>query len=390
MQVYLDNAATTKCYDEVVNIVAETMKVDYGNPSAMHNMGFDAEKYITTAQKEIASLMKVEPSEIYFTSGGTESNNWALIGTAMANKRRGNHIITTTIEHPAVSAPLEYLEQQGFEITRVGVDKQGRVSALDIKAAITDKTILVSVMYVNNEIGSISPIEEIGTMLTSYAGIYFHVDAIQAFGKYSIIPKNASIDLLSASAHKIHGPKGCGFLYVNKRVKIAPMVLGGGQQKNMRSGTENVSGAAGFGVAATLSYEDLQEKQQHLFSLKKALIDGILNMENVTIHGMIFDGSEVKIEGWAPHIVGVSFNGVRSEVMLHALEEKGIYISAGSACSTHKREKSPTLIAIGATPEELESTVRFSLSKYTTREEIDYTLEAIAEVLPMLRRYTRR
>ena len=390
MQVYLDNAATTKCHEEVKDIVVETMMDVYGNPSSMHKMGIDAEKHIKEAQSIIAGVMKVEPKEIYFTSGGTESNNLAIIGFAMANKRRGNHIITTQIEHPAVSEPIEFLESQGFEITRVAVDQQGRVSAPDIKATITDKTILVSVMAINNEIGSIQPIAAIGTMLQDFPDVYFHVDAIQEFGKYPIFPRSSHIDLLSASGHKIYGPKGVGFLYVNSRVKISPIIYGGGQQKGIRSGTENVSGIAGLGMATKLSYQDLYEKQRHLSTLQHALIDGLIRLDNVTIHGLEFKKNITDYEMGAYHIVAVAFNGVRSEVMLHALEEKGIYISAGSACSTHKRSASPTLVAIGANKEQLESTVRFSFSNDTTVEDIEYVLKVITEVLPMLRRYTRK
>lgn len=391
MKVYLDNAATTKCYDEVANIVLEVMTKDYGNPSSMHHLGVEAEKYIKDAKNIIAKEMKVEPKEIYFTSGGTESNNWAIIGVAMANKRRGNHIITTQIEHPAVSSPMAYLEAQGFEITRIGVDKQGKVNANDIKAAITDKTILASVMCINNEIGSIQPIAEIGSMLRNFPDVYFHVDAIQAFGKYSFLPKQSRIDLASVSGHKLHGPKGIGFLYINERVRISPIIYGGGQQKDMRSGTENVLGIAGLGAATKISCDDLYRKQRHLFALKKALVEGLTKLENVTIHGMRDRNDVLDIESdWAPHIVSVAFNGVRSEVMLHTLEDKGIYISAGSACSTHKRSQSPTLIALGANKEQLESTVRFSFSNETTMEEIEYTLNVLAEVLPLLRRYMRR
>ena len=390
MQVYLDNAATTKCYEQVRDIVGKVMTEDYGNPSSMHKLGVDAEKYIKEAQSVIASQMKVESKEIYFTSGGTESNNLAILGVAFANKRGGNHIITTQIEHPATSATMQFLEKQGFEVTRVGVNEQGKVKALDIKEAITDKTILVSVMQVNNEIGSVQPIAEIGAILRDFPNIYFHVDAIQRFGKCQISPKADGIDLLSASGHKMHGPKGIGFLYVNSRVKIAPIIYGGGQQRDMRSGTENVPGIAGFGVAAKISYEDLAEKQRHILALKKALIEGLLKLDNVALHGIMDRDGALNIEDGALHIVAAAFIGVRSEVMLHTLEEKGIYVSAGSACSTHKRTPSPTLVAIGASKEQVESTIRFSFSDENTLEEIDYTLEILEEVLPMLRRYTRK
>ena len=390
MQVYLDNAATTKCYQEVQDIVAQTMLNDYGNPSSLHKMGVIAENHIKEAQNIIAKEMKVDAKDIYFTSGGTESNNLAIIGVALANKRRGNHIITTKVEHPATLAPMAFLEEQGFEITHVGVDRYGTVDVNEIKAAITDKTILVSIMHINNEVGSIQPIADIGMMLEAFPDINFHVDAIQGFGKYAFFPRAWNVDLVSVSGHKIHGPKGVGCLYINKGVKIVQTIYGGGQQRDIRSGTENVSGIAGLGVATRLSYQDLSKKQQHLFAIKKALVEGLLKLENVIVHGIQSDDGVLDIESSAPHIVSVAFSGVRSEVILHTLEEKGIYISAGSACSTHKRTQSPTLIAMGANKEQLESTVRFSFSDETTMGEIEYTLAVLAEVLPLLRRYTRR
>ena len=390
MQVYLDNAATTKCYPQVKDIVIEAMTKDYGNPSSMHKMGVEAENYLKEAKASIAKAMKVEPKEIYFTSGGTEANNLAIIGVAMANQRRGNHIITTQIEHPAVSAPMDILEKQGFEITRLGVDKQGKIDIEELKDAITEQTIMVSIMHVNNEIGSIQPIAAVGTLLQQYPDIYFHVDAIQGFGHYQFLPKAYHVDLVSVSGHKIHAPKGTGFLYVNERVKITPIIYGGGQQKDIRPGTENVPGIAGLGVATKISHQDLDDKQRHLLALKQKLVEGLLEFEDVTIHGLKYIDERPVVEEGALHIVSVAFEGVRSEVMLHTLEEKGIYVSAGSACSTHKRGKSPTLIAIGANPAQLESTVRFSFSDETTMAAIDYTLEVLTDVLPLLRRYTRR
>lgn len=383
MEAYLDNSATTKCYEEVKEIVAKTMTEDYGNPSSLHRKGVAAEQYVKTATQQIARTLKVSEKEIYFTSGGTESNNWALIGTAMANRRSGDHIITTCIEHPAVSAPIDFLEEQGFLVTRIGTDKQGRIKLDELRAAVTKETILISVIYVNNEIGSVQPIEEIGAMVHALnPNVIFHVDAIQAYGKYQIHPRKMKIDLLSASGHKIHGPKGIGFLYVSEKVKILPLIYGGGQQKGMRSGTDNVPGIAGLGCAAQLCYEQLEENADHMYGLKKHLVEGLEELEDVDIHGMdIMEG--------APHIVSAAFRGVRSEVILHTLEDREIYISAGSACSTHKRSQSPTLAAIGADSVQLESTVRFSFCETTTGAEIDYTLSVLKEVLPMLRRYTR-
>lgn len=385
MEAYLDNSATTRCSSAVCDIVVKTMTEDYGNPSSMHRKGVEAEKYIKTAAQQIARTLKVSEKEIYFTSGGTESDNWAWFGTAAANKRRGRHMITTAIEHPAVAEAAEALEEQGYEVTRLGVDAQGRIDLKELEAAVREDTILLSVIYVNNEIGSVQLIEEIGHLLKRInPDTYFHVDAVQAYGKYRIFPKKSGIDLLSVSGHKIHGPKGTGFLYVSDRTKMAPLIVGGGQQKGMRSGTDNVSGIAGLGLAAELINHELEEKRDTMYALKQQLTAGLEQIEGVVIHG-----AEDPAEG-APHIVSAAFTGVRSEVILHTLEDRGIYVSSGSACSTHKRSGSPTLKAIGAGPQQMESTVRFSFSGETTSEQIDYTLKVLSEVLPMLRRYTRK
>lgn len=384
MEAYLDNSATTRCYESVKEIVEKTMTEDYGNPSAMHRKGVEAERYMREAAQTLARILKVQRGEIYFTSGGTESNNWALLGTAFANQRRGRHIITTAIEHPATAEPVAFLEEHGFSVTRLEVDGQGRISLQELEDAITEETILVSVMYVNNEIGAVQDIAAIGECIKKKnPKTYFHVDAIQAFGKYRILPKKMKIDLLSASGHKIHGPKGIGFLYVDEKVKLHPLILGGGQQNNMRSGTDNVPGAAGLGKAAEQIYQHLEENTEHMYRLKQHLIAELEQMPDVIIHGMPW------AEG-APHIVNASFLGVRSEVLLHTLEERGIYVSAGSACSSHKRLGSPTLRAIGCNNAQLESALRFSFSEETTMEEIDMTLDTLREILPILRRYTRR
>lgn len=384
MEIYLDNSATTRCYPEVCEIVLKTMMEDYGNPSAMHTKGVEAERYIKNSAKVIAQTMKVQEKEIYFTSGGTESNNWALIGVAMANRRRGNHIIITEIEHAAVAAPAAFLEEQGFRVTRLRVNRQGVIDLTELEESITEQTILVSVMYVNNEIGSVQPIQEIGALIKQKnPNTCFHVDAIQAYGKYRILPKKMNIDLLSVSGHKIHGPKGVGFLYIREKVKIQPLILGGGQQNQMRSGTDNVPGVAGLGKAAELIYQNLEENVSQMRKVKDTLIQGLQEMDDVIIHGM-------PSEQGAPQIVNASFLGVRSEVLLHTLEEREIYVSAGSACSSHKRKGSATLVAVGAGMEERESPIRFSFCENTTVEEIEETLKVLREVVPMLRRYTRR
>ncbi len=384
MEAYLDNSATTRCYKEVAEIVAKTMTEDFGNPSAMHLKGVEAENYVKEAAKAIAKTLKVQDKEIYFTSGGTESDNWALIGTALANHRQGKHMITTPFEHSAVSAPLAWLQEQGFEITVIPVDEEGNLDLKKLEEAIREDTILVSTMFVNNEMGAVVPVEEVGRIVhEKNPRTLYHVDAIQAYGKYKIYPKKMGIDLLAVSGHKIHGPKGVGFLYINEKAKVQPFILGGGQQKGMRSGTDNVPGIAGLGTAAKMIYQNLDENVEHMRELKLYFAKELATLEQVEINGP-------KPERGAPHILNVSFLGVRSEVLLHSLEDMGIYVSAGSACSSHKREGSSSLGALRLTPERKESAIRFSFCETTTKEEIDYTLEALRKLLPMLRRYARK
>ncbi len=383
MQAYLDNSATTKCSERAKNKMLQTLLADYGNPSSLHMMGVDAERYVREAQEKIAKTLKAEPKEIIFTSGGTESNNMALIGTAMANKRAGMHLITTGIEHASVVAPMEYLEEQGFRVTYLPVDKDGIISLEKLKEALDEETILVSLMMVNNEIGALEPIEEaVRVIKEKNPKILIHVDAIQAYGKFRIIPKKLGIDLLSVSGHKIHGPKGSGFLYVKDKTKIKPLIYGGGQQKGMRSGTENVPGIAGLGEAAEEIYENFEEKVDKMYALKQRFVEGVQKIEGVSVNGKTGRDS-------APHIVSVSVDGVRSEVMLHTLEDKNIYVSAGSACSSNKPAVSHTLQQIGLRKDLLDSTIRFSFCVDTTEEEIDYALEVLAGVIPQLRKYTR-
>ena len=384
MEAYLDNSATTRCSEGAAAMVMKVMREDFGNPSSMHTKGVEAEHYIRAAKDFFAKNLKVDEKEIYFTSGGTESNNLALIGSAMANKRSGNHLITTSVEHASVDNPMKYLEEQGFEVTYLPVDQDGIVSLEALKEALRPETILVSVMYVNNEVGAIQPVDEIAKLVKDYdSKIIFHVDAIQAYGKYRIWPKKEGIDLLSVSGHKIHGPKGTGILYVNSKLKIHPMILGGGQQKGMRSGTENVPGIAGLAEAAKECYENLDEKIDRLYALKERFVKQIEELDDVKVNGRTGRDS-------APHIVSVSFRDVRSEVLLHALEEKGIYVSAGSACSSNKPAVSHTLKSMGVEKDLLGSTIRFSFCFETTEEETDYCVRELRELLPMLRRYVRR
>ena len=383
MEAYFDNSATTRCYPEVAEIVVKTMTEDFGNPSAMHLKGVEAEKYVREAAQILAKILKVNEKEIIFTSGGTESNNLALFGGADANKRSGNHIITTSVEHAAVGQPAERLEQMGYEVTIVPVDHRGVVQLEALEKALRPDTILVSTMYVNNEVGAVMPVEEIAKLVHEKSPkALYHVDAIQAFGKYRIYPKKAGIDMLSVSSHKIHGPKCVGFLYINEKARIQPQILGGGQQAGMRSGTDNVPGIAGLGVAAKMVYTDFDKKIEPMYQLKERLAEGFLKLPDVRLNGM-------EIREGAPQILSASFLGVRSEVLLHTLEEKGIYVSAGSACSSHKRKAAGTLSAMGMEAAQRESTLRFSFSEENTFEEVDYALEVIGQVLPMLRRYSR-
>ena len=382
-EIYFDNAATTRVRPEVAELMMKVMTEDYGNPSARHIMGLKAEKYIKTAREQIARTLRVDPKEIYFTSGGTESINLALIGTALSRQRRGRHIISTGIEHAAVYKPLDLLREQGFEVTILPVDEKGHISLEDLRAAIRPDTILVSLMYVNNEIGSIEPIAEAGRIIKeANPECYFHTDTIQAYGKLRIRPREEHIDMLSVSAHKIHGPKGAGFLYVKNGVKIAPTVFGGGQQRGLRSGTHNVPGIAGLGEAARLIYENHEEKIAAMYRLKRLFVELVSALPDVQVNGYTDERS-------APHIVSVSFGGVRSEVLLHALEEKGIYVSSGSACSSNHPAVSGTLRGIGLERRFLDSTLRFSFSIFTTEEEIRYCAEVLKELLPVLRRYRR-
>jgi len=385
MEIYLDNAATTVCSEKVKEVVVKVMMEDYGNPSSKHQKGMQAEAYLKSASETIAKILKVKEKEIFYTSGGTESNNWALIGSVLANKRMGKHIITTTIEHKAVINPLKFLEEEGYEITYLTPNAYGIIETSQLKEAIREDTILVSIMFVNNEIGAVQPIEEMGKVIKSKnEKTLFHVDAIQAFGKYKIFPKKMAIDFLSVSGHKIHGPKGSGFLYINEHAKVKPLMLGGGQQKGMRSGTDNVLGAAGIGVAASEMYTNFEEKIEYLYELKEYFLEQLKSsVENIKINGYTDRRN-------APHILSVSFAGLRSEVLLHALEEKKIYVSSGSACSSNKGQKAGnTLEEIKVPKEYIDGTIRFSFSGHTTKEEIDICLQQVQLLVPTLRKYMR-
>lgn len=383
MEAYFDNSATTRVLDSVKDIVVKTMTEDYGNAAAKHIKGMQAENYIKQARAEIAKTLKVQDKEILFTSGGTESNNTALMGAAFANQRAGRHMISSSIEHASVYNPLGMLADHGFEITYLRVDEKGHISLTELEEAIRPDTILVSIMYVNNEIGAAEPVDEIARVIKQKNHkTIFHVDAIQAYGKYTIRPKRQGIDLMSVSSHKFHGPKGVGFLYIDEKVKVSPLILGGGQQKGMRSGTENVPGVAGMGVAAKEMYTNHQEKVDYLYGLKDYMMDRLAEVEGTHINSERGRAS-------APQVVSVSFDGIRSEVLLHALEERGIYVSSGSACSSNHPGVSDTLKGIGVKKELLDATLRFSFGLFNTKEEIDYSIEVLKELLPVLRRYKR-
>ena len=384
MEAYLDNSATTSCSKAATDKMVELLTQDYGNPSSMHMKGVIAEKYITEAKKKIAKTLKVEEKELIFTSGGTESNNLAIIGSALANKRAGMHVITTSIEHPSVGNPFLWLAENGFEVTYLSVDAYGQIQLDELKNAIRPDTILVSIMHVNNEIGALQPIEAAGKVIkAANPKCLFHVDAIQSYGKMVIYPKKWNIDMLSVSGHKIHGPKGSGFLFIKDKTKVKPLIHGGGQQKGMRSGTENVPAIAGLAVAAEEMYAHLEENRNHLFALRDYFIEEVEKLDGVSVNGK-------KDHDSAPHIISVSIEGVRAEVILHTLEDRNIYVSAGSACSSNKPAISNTLQSIGLKKELLDSTVRFSFSIHTTKEELDYALEVMRETIPMLQRYTRK
>ena len=389
MIAYLDNSATTRVLPTVADIVYKTMTETFGNPSSLHTKGFEAEKIVSAAGRDIAKTLKADDKEIFFTSGGTESNNLALMGSARANIRSGKHIITTRIEHPSVYNPLLQLEKEGFEITFLDVDDRGVIDLGELEKAVRDDTILVSIMHVNNEIGTVEPIEEAGRIIKAKnAKTLFHVDAIQSYGKFEIRPGKCGIDLLSVSGHKIHAPKGTGFLYIKKGTKIRPIIYGGGQQKDMRSGTENVPGIAGLAAAADLCYRDFDTNTDRMYANREYFVKRIMELDGVTVNGAGRD-PEAPASCFAPHIISVSFSGIRAEVMLHALEERNVYVSAGSACSSNHPAISGTLKAIGVKQELLDSTLRFSLCDETTREELEYAIECVKELAPALRKYSR-
>ena len=384
MEIYLDNSATTRPLPEAAEVMKRVLLEDYGNPSSLHNKGLEAENFIREARSTIAKSIKAKDKEIVFTSGGTESNNLAIFGVAQANRRLGRHIITTAVEHPSVHNPIGALTDEGYDVTYLPVDERGVFSPDELRAALRPDTVLVSLMHVNNEIGTIEPVEEAAEIVhQALPDTIVHVDAIQSFGKLLLYPGRVGIDALSVSGHKIHGPKGSGFLYVREGCRIAPQILGGGHERGMRSGTENVPAIAGLKVAVDFMMKNVAEHRDRLYALKDRLSKGLLGVEGVTINGP-------HGKSGAPQIVSATVDGVRAEVMLPALEDKGVYVSAGSACSSNKPSISKTLTAIGLKGEALTSTIRFSTSVFTTEEEIDAAVAVVRELVPMLRKFQRR
>ena len=377
MEIYLDNSATTKPYQEVVDKMVLALTTQYGNPSSIYKKGIEVEREIKEIRRNIARSLGSKETEIYFTSGGTECNNTIIRSVANLNKKTKNHIISTVIEHPSVLNTLKDLEADGFEVTYLPVGKDGKISLENLKNAIKKETILVSVMHVNNEIGTIQPIEEIGKYLKSLdEKVYFHVDGVQSYAKIKFRPSRYNIDFMSVSGHKLHGPKGIGFMYVKENNRIKPLLTGGGQEIGIRSGTENVPGIYGIGEAVRILNQDLEGTIDKVRGLRDLLKEEILaNIDNVKINSP---------EDGVCHVLNVSFRGVRGEVLLHYLEQKEIYVSTGSACSS-KKKGSHVLNAIGLTPDEIEGAIRFSLSDLNTKEEIMQTVEVLKESVSDLR-----
>ncbi len=380
--VYLDNSATTCVYKESAELAADAMINAYGNPSSLHRKGIEAEKLIKRAKEQIADTIKASPNEIYFTSGGTESDNLAIIGGCGAT--RGKHIISTNIEHPAVLSTLQHMEKNGYVVELAHVSREGTVDLDRLSKMIRKDTAMVSCMYVNNEIGTVEPVEKMGKLIKKInPNTMFHIDAVQAYGKIPFSVASTEADFISLSSHKIHGPKGVGALYIRSKTKIAPIQFGGGQQNAIRPGTENVPGIAAFGLSAEMSYRGLPEKANRMEYLKNRLKSGILkNIDDVVIN--------TPKQNAAPHILNVSFAYVKSEVLLHSLENDGIFVSSGSACSSHKKGPSYVLKAIGTDQKLIDGSIRFSLSEFTTEEEIAYTVERLTENVKNIRKLLKR
>lgn len=376
--IYFDNSATTKPYQEALDSFVAVSSKFFGNPSSLHGLGGQAEKLLTQAREQIATLLEVKPSEIYFTSGGTEGNNIAIKGAAFAHKNRGRHLITTKVEHASVLAAMEQLEQEGFDVTYLPVDGDGRVQPSDVEKAIRPETILISIMQVNNEVGTIQPIDEIGELLKNYPSILFHVDAVQAVGKVPLKLKEHRVDMCSISSHKFHGLKGIGAIYIREGVRLEPLLSGGNQERKIRSGTENVAGIVAMAKALRLTFGNFMTGMEQMKKIKNMLRGGLEEIEGVQIH--------TSIENSAPHILNFSIDGVKSEVFIHALEEKGVYVSTTSACSSKRRMPSKTLLAMGVPESLANSAIRISLSYENTVQEAQKALAVIKTAANQLRK----
>lgn len=398
MKVYLDNSATTKPYDQVVEIMAETQRTNWGNPSSAHSMGLDAEKIIKESADIIAGTFNVNKENIIFTSGGTESNNTALMQPfSNINKINDAHIVISAIEHPAVNGPSDYLEGNGAKLDRVPVDELGLVDLDRLESTIRHETAIISVMAVNNEVGTIQPIKEIckikaSAMSKGSRDLLLHTDAVQAYGKYVMDLSSSdlsSIDMLTVSAHKIHGPKGVGVLFVRNPSKVKPFIRGGGQQRGFRSGTENVAAIAGFGSAALITENNMEDNIKKVGRLREKLLFGLKSeIDNIRINSpeeISFTGEPGKS---VPSILSVSFPGTKGEVILHSLEQNGIFVSTESACASKKKGRSPVLTAMGLDDEEIEGTIRFSFSAFNTEDEIEYVVKETKSAVDKFRKLT--
>lgn len=362
-EIYFDNSATTRVLPQVADLACKVMCEDFGNPSALYNRGLQAEKLLRQARERVAKTLKAAPEEIFFTSGGTEANNLALRGAADACKRRGRHIIVSAVEHPAILRTAEALAEQGYKVDYLPVDENCLVGAQQLAALLTEETVLVSVMLVNNEVGAIQPIAELKQVMRRLApNALLHVDAVQAYGKMPIDPKALGVDMLSVSGHKLHAPKGTGFLYIRKGVRVVPQLTGGGQERAMRSGTENMPGICALGLAAEMAYADLDKRMQLAADIKAALLNGLADLPGWQINSP---------QAALPNVLNISFDGVKSEVLLHMLEQRGLLVSSGSACAAKKDSLSHVLLAMGYNRTRIEGAIRFSFSCLNTVEEAE-------------------
>ncbi|MCL6570183.1 MAG: cysteine desulfurase [Bacillus sp. (in: Bacteria)] len=376
--IYFDNSATTKPYKEVLDSFVKVSGEFFGNPSSLHSMGGQAEKLLTQAREQVAKHLAVKPSEIYFTSGGTEGNNLAIKGAAIFNRHKGCHIITSSVEHASVSATMKQLEQDGFEITYLPVDGSGRICVKDLEKAIRKDTKLISIMHVNNEVGTVQPIREIGELLKKWPGISFHVDAVQGIGKVPLSLYESRVDFCSISAHKFHGLKGTGALFVRDGARINPLFSGGNQERTLRSGTENVAGAVSMAKALRMISLKSETGLERMKNIQSILRTGLTGIEDIQIH--------TPIENSAPHILNFSLNGLKSEVFIHALEQEEIFVSTTSACSSKNKSLSKTLLEMGVPESLAESSIRISLSFDNTEEEAITAIEAIKKAAKRLRK----